>query len=82
MIPLNVEFDVDYNGKPIHIKSRDTGKGVIYVATYPGAKDLYIHRATNAQGDLFWTSIPEGRQPAAEHIGKMIEEYFHDHEND
>lgn len=82
MIPLNVEFDIDYNGKPIHIKSNDTSKGIIYVATYPGAKDLYIHRATNAEGENFWTSVPEGRQEAAERIGKLIEAYFKDHNTD
>ncbi len=82
MIPLDAEFDIDFNGKPIHIKSKDTAKGVIYLATYPGANDLYITRALNAKGDHFWTSIPEGRQEAAERVGKMIETYIKQHNND
>lgn len=82
MIPLNAEFDIDYKGKPIHIKCKDTAKGVIYLATYPEANDLYITRAINAKGDHFWTSIPEGRQEAAERIGKMIETYFKEHHKD
>ncbi len=39
-------------------------------------KPLVVARATNADLDKFWTSIPEGRQREAEGVGKLIDEYF------
>lgn len=35
---------------------------------------LIIARAKGADGNYFWTSIPEGRQPEAEGVGRLLEE--------
>ncbi len=37
---------------------------------------LVILRANHYEGYKFWTSMPEGRQPEAERIGPLIEEYL------
>ncbi len=39
-------------------------------------KVLVIVRATDKNGDSFWTSIPEGRQGEAEGVGKLIQDYL------
>ncbi len=37
---------------------------------------LVITRATHANGGLFWTSVPEGRQALSEQTGLFIESYY------
>jgi hypothetical protein len=39
-------------------------------------KPLILSKQENAAGELFWTSIPEGRQKEAEGMGKLIDEYL------
>lgn len=39
-------------------------------------RPLILMRASHFEGYKFWTSMPEGRQPEAEKIGPLIEEYF------
>jgi hypothetical protein len=37
---------------------------------------IVVAKTKDADKNIFWTSIPEGRQKEAEGIGKLIEEYF------
>ena len=50
----------------------------IFVVRWSGQSPLVITRAKNAEGDKFWTCVPEhpDRQKLAVEIGQLIELYL------
>jgi hypothetical protein len=50
---------------------------VAFHVTFSSSREpLVVARATGREGNLFWTSIPEGRQKEAEGVGMLIEDYL------
>ncbi len=48
----------------------------MFVIPLPDKKPLVITTATGADGQVFWTSIPEGKLELAQAIGQLIEAHF------
>lgn len=77
MRELEPPFDLDFHGKPISISEHEIkSKRVFYIDFKGERKPLTITVALSARDKKFWTSIPEGRQPEAEEIGKLIALYI------
>ena len=67
-------FDCPYRETRIRVMRHDISGQVIYRVIFAdNRKPLVLHRALNAGGRYFWTSIPEGRKAESEEIGKLIE---------
>lgn len=77
MLPSNTTFSIVYHEKPVQVKVVPHSSGPLYMASGENIPTVCIHRATNFEGQLFWTSIPEGKQKLAEAIGQLIDEHFH-----
>lgn len=69
-------FEVIYQDKPLVIQELSLSGRPMFVVPVAGNKPLVITTATGSEGQVFWTSIPEGRQALAESIGKLIEAHF------
>lgn len=77
MESLDKNFEVRYEDRPVQIEVVRTGKQVLYKAISADQQvALFLTRAKDAEGNYFWTSIPEGKQPLAEAIGLLIEQYI------
>jgi hypothetical protein len=70
-------FELELNGVRMHVARLNLPGHVAFRIEFSSTrKPLVIARATDAEAAKFWTSIPEGRQPEAEGVGKLIEAYF------
>lgn len=69
-------FEIFYQDKPLTIQELSFSGRPMFVVPLPGKEPLVITTATSAEGQVFWTSIPEGRQAVAASIGKLIEAHF------
>ena len=50
---------------------------IAYKASFTSPREpIVVARATDADNNRFWTSVPQGRQKEAEAIGKLIEEHL------
>lgn len=70
------QFEITIQGKKEAVQIIKRGLTTIYVIKFTGKAPLAINRATRFEGGFFWTSVPEGRQPEAEAIGPLIDEYL------
>jgi hypothetical protein len=70
-------FTIRYKEQELRIRRLELAQMVIYQITFPGkTPPLIVTRARKAEGEKFWTSVPEGRQKEAEAIGPLIGEYI------
>ncbi|WP_315822960.1 hypothetical protein [Paraflavitalea speifideaquila] len=69
-------FEIIFNDKPILVRELPGSGRPLFLIPVQEGKPLVITTATGADGAVFWTSIPEGRQALAQSIGKLIEAHF------
>ncbi len=69
-------FDITFHNRTIPVRELDISESPVFMIPIPDDKPLVITTATSVKGEVFWTSIPEGRQKLAESIGKLIDVYF------
>ena len=75
-------FEIDYLNQKLSISTKKIEEQVLFKIDFSGGnKPVIICRATNFQGNKFWTSVPEGRQTEAEQIGPLIEQYYRSKQN-
>ena len=77
MVTDNKIFDLEFGVIQIRVEEiRIPGQTFFRVNFSNEIHQLTLLRATNAKGEKFWTSVPEGRQKLAEQIGPLIENYY------
>lgn len=70
-------FEIIYGQTTLYITPVDIpSRYGFHVRFSSSRKPLLVIRATDFNGDKFWTSMPEGRQREAEGVGQLIEEYI------
>lgn len=69
-------FEVIYQDRPLVIQELSLSGRPMFVVPVAGKKPLVITTATGSEGQVFWTSIPEGQQALAASIGQLIEAHF------
>ena len=70
-------FEIDFNDGKINVSQHFIGAQSIYKIIFSDKRPpLVITRATHANANKFWTSIPEGRLRETEEVGNLISEYF------
>lgn len=73
----NEIFDLEFGIATIRVEQiQIPGQTFFRVSFSNEIPPLTLLRATNAKGEKFWTSIPEGRQKLAEQIGPLIEKHY------
>lgn len=73
-------FEIKYINTVLYITPIDMpGRYAFQVKFSSSRKPLLIVRATDFNGDKFWTSMPEGRQTEAEGVGELIEQHIREH---
>ena len=73
-------FEIKYGNTSLYITPIDIpGRYGFQVKFSSSRKPLLVVRATDFNGDKFWTSMPEGRQNEAEGVGALIEQYIKEH---
>ena len=77
MVQNNETFDLQFGNSTIRVEQillpGQTFFRVLFSNQIP---ELKLLRATDAGGEKFWTSIPEGRQELAKQVGPIIESYY------
>jgi hypothetical protein len=77
MITSPESFELKLNGVTMQVQELDIPKFTAFRVVFSSARQpLVVARTKDANKNVFWTSIPEGRQKEAEGLGKLIEEYF------
>ncbi|MCF0072467.1 hypothetical protein LZD49_18440 [Dyadobacter sp. CY261] len=77
MVELPEYFSIQFEGTEVDIRQRSiNGRRVFQVSFNDNLSDLFIHRATVANGKRMWMSIPEGRQEQAMLIGQEIVKFY------
>ncbi len=70
-------FEIELNGITMKIEELDIPKYTAFRVVFSSKrKPLVVARTKDFVKDIFWTSIPEGRQSEAEGVGKLIENHF------
>ena len=71
----NDNFVINYNNEELKVQRQLIANQTVYIVFFTdGKKPLFLNRAMAPDNSLFWTSLPEGRQPEAEEIGPLIQE--------
>lgn len=68
-------FEIKYEEHTLKVEPIRAGKSVVYKITNerkPGV--FFVTLARDAEGNSFWTSLPEGRLEQAARIGLLIEQ--------
>ena len=82
MIKPRETFELKLNGVAMQVHELDIPKYTAFRVVFSSKRPaLVVARTKDADKNIFWTSIPEGRQKEAEGVGKLIEEYFKKKEN-
>ncbi len=77
MIQPSESFDLELNGVSMKVHELDIPKYTAFRVVFSSTRPpIVVARTKDADKNIFWTSIPEGRQKEAEGVGKLIEEYF------
>ncbi|MEJ0106578.1 MAG: hypothetical protein WDO19_30310 [Bacteroidota bacterium] len=77
MIKPPETFELQLNGVVMQVQELDLPKYSAFRIIFSSKRaPLVVARTKDAGKNIFWTSIPEGRQKEAEGVGKLIEEYF------
>jgi len=71
-VPVN-KIEISHKGEAVKVQILDVAGQRIYKLNFPSAAPIFLTRAKNAEGQYFWTSVPEGKQKLAEEIGALIE---------
>jgi hypothetical protein len=66
-------FEIIFNDTTLPVKELTIGGRVMFLIPMKDGKPLVITKAASAEGEPFWTSVPEGRQALAVSIGKLID---------
>jgi len=70
-------FQLQLNGVTITVKPLAlSGYRAFEVSFSSSRKPLIVARTKDFDKNIFYTSIPQGRQKEAEGVGKLIEEYY------
>jgi len=73
-------FDIELNGQIAHVTSHTIKSARVFHLVYHNSRPpLNITIAETADGEKFWTSVPEGRQEEAEIAGKVIAAYIREY---
>ena len=78
------EFSFEAYGVTLKVKRLNLPGHVAFRIEFSSSrKPITIVRASNREGEKFWTTIPEnpGRQREAEGVGKLLGEYISKLEN-
>lgn len=73
--PVN-SFEVIFRDKVVPVQELSLSGRPMFVIAVPDSKPLVITTATGADGQVFWTSIPEGKLELAQVFGPLIEAHF------
>jgi len=77
MVQENETFDLEFGNSTIRVEEiKIPGQTFFRIKFSNQIPELKMLRATNAEQQKFWTSIPEGRQKLAEQIGPLIENHY------
>jgi hypothetical protein len=77
MIKPPETFELELNGVIMQVQELDIPKYSAFRVIFSSKrKPLVVARTKDIEKEIFWTSIPEGRQKEAEGVGKLIDEYF------
>lgn len=69
-------FEVIFNDRTVPVHELTIPGRPMFMIQMEDGKPLVITTATSAEGQVFWTSVPEGKQALAQSIGKLIEAHF------
>ena len=70
-------FEIIFNDTTVPVRELNVaGNRPMFLVPMPDGKPLVLTTATSATGEVFWTSVPEGKQALAQRIGKLIEAHF------
>ena len=69
-------FEIIFDDKTLPVKELTIAGRIMFLIPMSDGKPLMITKAASAEGELFWTSVPEGRQALAISIGKLIDVHF------
>lgn len=70
-------FEIIFNDTTVPVRELSiSGNRPMFMVPMQDGKPLVITTATSATGEVFWTSVPEGKQALAQSIGKLIEDHF------
>ena len=73
-------FYIELNGQIVHVTAHAIKSARVFHLVYPKSRSpLNITIAEKADGEKFWTSLPEGRQEEAELAGKVIATYIREY---
>ena len=76
-------FEIKYLNTTLYIKPVEMpGRYAFHVSFSSSRKPILVVRATDFNGDKFWTSMPEGRQNEAEGVGALIEQHIKDNQSE
>ncbi len=77
MLLTNKPFKLELNGVVMDIMELSLPKYTAFRVVFSSPRPpIVIARTKDANNNIFWTSIPEGRQKEAEGVGKLIDDYF------
>lgn len=69
-------FEIIFNDQSVPVRELSISGRPMFLIPMLDGKPLVITTATSAEGQVFWTSVPEGKQVLAQAIGKLIEAHF------
>lgn len=74
---MSDQFEIELNGVKIQFQRLELPGYIAYRASFSSKRrPIVVARATDIDNNRFWTSVPQGRQPEAEAIGKLIEAHL------
>ncbi|TSJ36442.1 hypothetical protein FO440_23360 [Mucilaginibacter corticis] len=76
--PIEPPFILPSEGAAIRVTEHEVKGSRIFYIVFPGTRKPLTITVSERRGtdEKFWTSIPEGRQPEAEHYGKLIANFI------
>ena len=70
-------FELQLNGVTMQVYELAIPKYTAFRVEFSSRRQpLVVAKTKDAAKEIFWTSIPEGRQKEAEGVGKLIEAYI------
>lgn len=69
-------FEIIFNDTTVPVRELNISGRPMFMIAMQDGKPLVITTATSAEGQVFWTSVPEGKQALAQSIGELIEAHF------
>jgi hypothetical protein len=73
---METMFTIEYHQQKISVEEKNMGGRMLYLVHFTGRPALFITKASDMDGSLFWTSVPEGRQQVALEIGALIDQHL------